>query len=74
MDDIVPPSQKSLTLLWSHTQTLSHRGLRLRGSVHGGTTRHDTAKPRSIHEVISCHNTREWIDVIKDEMESMRTN
>ena len=34
----------------------------------------DSAEPRSIIEALSSLNAKEWMNVMKDEMESMRTN
>jgi len=35
---------------------------------------HHSAEPRSVKETLSGPNAREWIDTMKDEKESMRTN
>ena len=35
---------------------------------------HGSTKLRSVKEALSDSNAREWMDAMKDKMESMRTN
>ena len=64
---------KNIKCFIEATVTLHRHRFEIEGEVYMVALQ-DNAKPRFVKKALSDSNTKEWIDAMKDEMESIQTN